>query len=88
MRTIVELSPDDRRPVAEEGYSLWVEDGVWFTAPTVDPKLFGCHDYDEGGFLRGVRDCCCGCDMQSSSSGGPVDPYGACPMNPKDSSWV
>lgn len=67
----------------EEGHSMWVENGEWFTAPTVDPTKYGGHDYDEGGYERGVRNCVCGCFMGSSNSSGPVDPFGACPMNPK-----
>ena len=73
-------------PVPEPGYSTWIESGTWFTAPTVDKKAYGKHAYMVGNnFERGVRDCACGCWMLSSASGGPVDPFGRCPMNPKDS---
>lgn len=78
-------SKDNR---VEDGYARWVENGVWYQAPVVDPQKYGGHDYDNGGFDRGIRDCACGCRMDLSSSGGPVDPFGACPMNPKDDSCL
>lgn len=65
-----------------EGFDVWIENGVWYIAPEVDPKRFGGHAYANGGYERGVRDCPCGCHMLSSSSGGPCDPFGACPENP------
>lgn len=45
-------------------------------------KEYGPHRYDQGD--RG--DCVCGCRMSGFSSDGPVglDPFGACPANPKD----
>ena len=48
MRTVVELSPDDRRPVAKEGYSVWIEDGVWYTARQLIPS------YLAATIMRGV----------------------------------
>lgn len=69
-------------PKAKEGYSLWIENGMWCSAPIVDPSKFGEHAYGNGGYEMGIRDCPCGCFMLSSSSGGPVDPYGKCPKNP------
>ncbi len=69
-------------PEPEDGFSVWIESGVWYIAPTV-PDDFGGHDYDNGGFEKGVRDCKCGCFMTRSSSGGEVDPFGRCPENLK-----
>lgn len=71
-----------RSLVAGKGHSIWIEDGFWYTAPTVDPTKFGGHAYDNGGYAQGVRDCLCGASMHDSSSSGPVDPFGACPNNP------
>ena len=72
-------------PEPKEGYSVWIESGVWYTSPTVDPKKFGGHAYDDGGYEQGIRDCSCGTYMLGSSSGGQtVDPFGACPNNPID----
>ncbi len=70
-------------PDAEEGQTVWVENGVVYTSPTVDPNKFGGHAYDNGGYESGIRDCPCGAYMLSSSSGGPVDPFGPCPLNPQ-----
>ncbi len=69
-------------PEPEDGFSVWIESGVWYTAPTVSDD-FGGHSYDNGGFENGARDCECGCFMLGSSSGGEVDPFGQCPENPK-----
>lgn len=66
-------------PKPEKGFSVWCEDGIWHTAPIVDPDHFGPHRYD----ITAGGDCSCGCWMALSSSGGPVDPFGACPDNPK-----
>lgn len=71
--------PKDAKP----GWSTWIENGTWYTATTVDRKKFGGHDYDGGGFERGVRECKCGAHMSGCSSSGPVDPFGPCPKNPK-----
>lgn len=79
MKISLGTTGENRNPKPAEGYSLWVEDGEWFTAPTVDPAKYGRHDYDEG---RHHNKCVCGCFMGSSNSSGPVDPFGACPMNP------
>lgn len=65
-----------------EGYSIWIENGIWYTAPTVDSKKFGGHAYDNGGYEKGIRDCSCGCSMLRTFPSGPVDPFGACPANP------
>ena len=64
-----------------QGYSRWVENGHAYEAPTVDPEKFGPHDYNKPG-MRGQGKCKCGCAMWSSSSSGPVDPFGRCPENP------
>lgn len=73
----LKVSPDDT-----DTHAVWVEWGVWYTAPTVDKARFGGHAYDNGGYERGIRNCPCGCHMGSSSSSGPVDPWGPCPENP------
>lgn len=67
--------PDD----APIGWSRWIENGQWYKAPTVDREHFGSHDYGKGGF----GECKCGCHMSGYSSCGPVDPFGACPLNPR-----
>ena len=72
-------------PEPQPGYAVWIENGVWYTAPKIDPARFGGHAYDNGGFEMGIRDCPCGCYMLSASSAGPVDPFGACPENPIES---
>jgi hypothetical protein len=84
MKTALGPSPTSDPPSFNEGYSVWIESGVWYTAPTVDSSKFGGHDYDNGGYMKGVRDCDCGCFMVASSAGGPVDPFGPCPANLKD----
>lgn len=67
----------------KRGWAAWIESGTWFTARKVDPKKFGKHAYDNGGYEQGIRECPCGCFMGSYSSSGPVDPWGPCPKNPK-----
>ena len=71
-------------PEAEEGQTVWVENGTVCTAPIVDENKFGGHAYDNGGYEQGIRDCPCGAYMLSSSSAGPVDPFGPCPLNPQE----
>lgn len=73
----------DPEKAVKKGYSWWIENGVYFQAPKVNGKLFKGHDYSGGFWDRGIRDCKCGCFMLSSSSGGPVDPFGPCPLNPR-----
>lgn len=75
-------SSDIALPEPAKGFSVWIENGEWFTAPTIDDSKFGGHAYDGSGYDIGIRDCQCGCYMGSSSSSGPVDPGGPCPMNP------
>lgn len=82
-KTSLGTSHDIAWPTPAPGMSVWIENGEWFTASTVDPKTHGTHAYDEGGYEKGIHDCTCGCYMMSSSSGGPVDPAGACPDNPR-----
>lgn len=82
-KTFLGTSEKGFTPIAQPGYSLWIEWGKWYTAPTVDPEKFGTHAYDGGGYERGIRECLCGCHMGESSSSGPVDPFGACPCNGK-----
>jgi len=69
-------------PQPQDGFSVWMESGVWYTAKIVSDD-FGGHDYDNGGYDQGVRDCKCGCFMTAFSSGGSVDPFGKCPENKK-----
>lgn len=71
------------QPESEPGFDNWTENETVYTAPTVDQNEFGGHDYDHGGYEQGIRDCKCGASMLSSSSSGPVNPFGACPMNPR-----
>lgn len=75
----IRIGPSDvfSDPQMRPGWSRWIESGVWFCAPTVDPEKFGGHAYGDG-----TGECPCGCSMYSASSGGPVDPFGACPSNP------
>lgn len=59
----------------------WTEGGERRTARRVDPNTHGPHLYDE----NGTSDCAygCGCWAGPSRSGGPVNPFGACPKNLK-----
>jgi len=68
-------------PKVAKGWSVWVEWGTFYKARTVNKRKFGGHDYDNGGYARGIRDCRCGCHMADASSSGPVDPFGPCPLN-------
>ena len=63
------------------GHDTWHEDGERKHAPRVDPDKFGSHDY---GKHDGTEDCRfgCGCWAGPCRSGGPVNPFGACPNNP------
>lgn len=79
-KTEIGSSSIHKSPKAKRGWSLWIENGVWFTAPTVKKTLFGSHRYDYG---DGTGHCDCGCYMGGCSSSGPVDPFGKCPLNPK-----
>ncbi len=78
-----EIGRDCPQPKPKRGYSIWIENGVWYSAPRVSAKKFGSHAYDNGGYEKGIRDCPCGCHMGGYTSGGPVDPFGPCPFNPK-----
>lgn len=71
----------DPEKLLKPGYSYWIEYGVYYQAPTVDPVKFGPHDYAQPGGHY-LDDCKCGCKMYSSSSSGDCDPFGACPENP------
>jgi len=81
-KTKIGDSAEIANPEPKDGFSIWMENGTWYTAPTVSDDFDG-HDYDNGGYERGVRDCKCGCFMLSTSSGGDVDPFGRCPENKK-----
>lgn len=75
-----EVGPTSVKFTPELGWSVWAENGKWITAKTV--KTGNGHAYDNGGYEKGIRDCPCGCYMLSSSSAGPVDPFGDCPSTP------
>lgn len=75
-------SVENPKPKVEKGWSIWLESGIYYKARTVDALKFGRHDYDNAGFEKGIRDCKCGCHMGGFDSGGPVDPFGPCPLNP------
>ena len=80
------IGPSDKfdgKPT-KPGYSVWIEWGIYYQAPTIDPKKFGPHDYNRTAeaWEFGTHDCRCGCYMGSSSSSGPCDPFEACPENP------
>jgi hypothetical protein len=66
----------------DEGHDVWHEHGGIRHAPRVDPKKFGSHDYGKD---HKTSDCGhkCGCWMGPAASGGPVNPFGACPKNQK-----
>jgi hypothetical protein len=83
MKTEIGSSAVHRNPKPKRGWSLWIEDGVWYTAPKISPRKFGKHAYFISKIRTGIRKCPCGCFMTRSDSGGPVDPFGACPMNPR-----
>ena len=65
------------------GHSVWIEDGRVCHSPEVPKELFGSHRYSK----YGTSDCShgCGCWAGDSRSGGPVNPFGPCPKNPKNS---
>ena len=67
----------------EMGHDVWIESGEMQHAPIVDTKLFGPHDYKN---LPMTSDCefGCGCWMGQTRSGGPINPFGACPKNPNN----
>ncbi len=78
-----EIGPSDQPVKPKPGFSVWIECGVWYTAPKLLKKDFGPHTFNmPHAFDDGVRDCPCGCWILSSSSGGPIDPFGPCPLNP------
>lgn len=84
-KTKLGSSRDIPNPKKRRGHSFWIEHGFWFEAPTVSAKKFGPHQYDgyHGPSRAGCGPCHCGCWMASSASGGMVDPFGPCPLNPK-----
>ena len=65
----------------EKGHDIWYENGMQH-APVVDKDKFGSHNFI--GMYDFTSDCehGCGCWMGPSRSGGPVNPWGACPNNP------
>jgi len=68
-------------PPISPGHDAWHEYTGRKTALIVDPDKFGAHNY---GDEDGTSDCeyGCGCWMGPCRSGGPVNPFGACPENP------
>lgn len=83
-KTVLGHATGPDRPKGKKGYAVWIESGVWYTAPEVERDKFGGHTYADGGYELGIRLCACGCVVAPSSSAGPVDPFGPCPENPKD----
>lgn len=77
-RKVLGSSADIPNPVKKRGWSIWIEHGIWYTARNVSKKKFGIHSY-----IGGLGACSCGCYMGDCDSWGPVDPFGACPDNPK-----
>ena len=73
----------DRPPGILERHDYWYECGTKH-AKYVDPVHFGPHRYTSVCY-DGTSDCFhgCGCWMGPYRSGGPVNPFGACPNNPK-----
>lgn len=65
-----------------KGMDVWWEDGEMKHSPKINPDIFGPHHYPN---KNGTSDCSYGCDcwMGRYRSGGPVNPFGACPSNPK-----
>ena len=65
-----------------KGHDVWYEMSGMKHAPKVDITKFGAHKYID---CDGTSDCeyGCGCWMGPFRSGGKVNPYGACPNNPK-----
>lgn len=63
----------------KEGHAVWYEDGKVCHAPKIPEGIFGPHKYPRLG--SGSCEYGCGCWMGSSSSDGPVDPFGPCPKN-------
>lgn len=76
--TIGDSDSHDANKEVKKGFSWWIENGVYYQSPTVDPNKFGPHTYNNG---DGTGDCPCGCYMGGCSSSGPVDPFGDCPEN-------
>ena len=71
----------ERQKWIDEGHDVWYENGMKH-APSVDKDKFGGHNYLN---MDGTSDCQhkCGCWMGPSRSGGKVNPFGACPNNPR-----
>ena len=65
----------------DAGYDVWIENSIIKHTPAIDKDKYGPHIYADDG----TSDCelKCGCWMGASRSGGPVDPFGPCPNNPK-----
>jgi hypothetical protein len=79
-KRIRKAAEDVEKKWNRKGHDVWHEQGGMKHALRVNPKKFGGHDYGDHG---GTNDCAyqCGCWMGSCSSGGPVNPFGACPKN-------
>ena len=63
-------------------HDVWVDNGNVCHAPKVPSELFGDHEF---GDLDHTSNCVhgCGCWMGLTRSGGPVNPFGQCPNNPR-----
>jgi hypothetical protein len=70
-----------KNPKVGKGWSLWIENGIWYKARSVNKKKYGPHTYMIN--YNNPHECPCGCYMGGYSSSGPVDPFGPCPSNPK-----
>lgn len=83
MKVTIGPSTDFPNPKPKKGWSVWIENAIYYTAKTVNNKKFGCHDYNRPDpYSSGTGSCRCGCYMGSCNSSGDVDPFGACPLNP------
>lgn len=72
----------EERKWQDQGHDVWYERGGMKHAVSVDPNVFGHHDYWD---YQGTNDCrfSCGCWMGPTASGGPINPFGPCPNNKK-----
>jgi len=72
----------DERRWHSKGHDTWIEDGQMKHAKRVDPEAYGPHKFTQDG----TSDCAygCGCWMGPARSGGPVNPFGACPNHPRN----
>jgi len=67
----------------DKGMAVWWEYDGMKHALKVDETKFGPHEYDPDHDVTSDCKYGCGCWMGPCRSGGMVDPFGACPKNPK-----